>query len=169
VLGALVMRPARALGRRAEDLALAGLDAALASRLGTEVVDRVLASDLARHAVARLLEGPLVETVARDVVRYAVLERLTDELADDPELERIATRVLESKLMDDAVRLLLEGEQLWLVVNEVAQSSAVTEAIARQSASFTDQVAGQVRDRSSSADARLERAARRMLRRPPAR
>jgi hypothetical protein len=42
----------------------------------------------------------------------------------------------------------------------------VTEAITRQSVGFADQVAGQVRDRSRNADARLERAARRVLKRP---
>jgi hypothetical protein len=178
VIREIVMAPVRMVGRRAEDVALSALDAVLASRLGAEAVDRVLASDLARGAVARALEGPLVEALARDVVRYAVLERLAGEIAEDPELERIlaravespamermVVRVLESKLVDEAVRRLLDGEELWLVVDEIAQSPAVTEAIARQSVSFADQVAGQVRDRSRSADARLERAARRVLRR----
>ena len=176
----LVTRPARALGRRAEELTLVALDAALASRLGAEAVDRVLGSELATRTVSRALEGPLVEAVARDVVRYAVIERLADGLLEDPELERLLeralespatermlVRVLESRLVDEAVRRVLAGEELWLVVDEVAQSPAVTEAIARQSVSFADQVAGQVRVRSRSADERLERAARRVLRRPP--
>ena len=77
-------------------------------------------------------------------------------------------RVLESKLLDEAVQRLLEGEELWLVVNEIAQSPAVTEAITRQSIGFADQVAGGVRGGTRSADAWLERAARRALRRPPA-
>jgi hypothetical protein len=42
----------------------------------------------------------------------------------------------------------------------------VTDAIARQSVSFADQVAVGVRARSHDADAWLERAARRALRRP---
>jgi hypothetical protein len=184
----------RALGRRAEDAALATLDAVLVSRVGAEAVDRLLASDLAARAVAKALEGPLVEAVARDVLRYAVLERLADGVLDDPELERVLVaaldspaaerllvaaldspaaerllvRVLDSKLLDEAVRRLLEGEELWLVVNEVAQSPAVTEAITRQSIGFADQVAGGVRGGSRSADVWLERAARRALRRPPA-
>ncbi len=170
--------PARALGRRAEDAALASLDALLASRLGAEAVDRVLASELASRAVSRALEGPLVEAVSRDVVRYAVLERLADGLLEDPQLEqllgraldseateRLLVRVLESRLVDEAVQRVLDGEELWLVVDEIATSPAVTEAIGRQSLSFADQVAGQVRDRSRNADARLERAARRVLRR----
>jgi hypothetical protein len=106
-----------------------------------------------------------VDAVARDVVRYAVLERLAEALVDDPQLERVLGRVLESKLVDEAVRRVLAGEELWLVVDEVAQSPAVTEAITRQSVGFADQVAEQVRDRSRNADERLERAARRVLRR----
>jgi hypothetical protein len=166
----------RALGQRAEDAALATLDALLASRVGAEAVDRVLESDLAGRAVGKVLEGPLVEAVARDVVRYAVLERVLDDAElervlvaalDSPAAERLLARVLESKFLDEAVRRLLEGEELWLVVDEIAQSPAVTEAITRQSIGFADQVAGGVRGRSRNADAWLERAARRALRRPP--
>jgi hypothetical protein len=167
----------RALGRRAEDAALATLDALLASRVGAEAVDRVLASDLASRAVGKVLEGPLVEAVARDVVRYAVLERALDDAElervlvaalDSPAAERLLARVLDSRFLDEAVRRVLEGEELWLVVDEIAQSPAVTEAITRQSIGFADQVAGGVRGRSRNADAWLERTARRALRRPPA-
>jgi hypothetical protein len=171
----------RELGRRAEAAALGTLDALLASRVGTEAVDRVLSSDLATMAVGKALEGPLIEAVARDVVRYAVLERLADGVLDDPELERVLgaaldspaaerllVRVLESKLVDEAVRRALDGDELWLVVEEIARSPAVTEAITSQSIGFADQVAGNVRDRSRNADAWLERTARRAIRRPPA-
>jgi hypothetical protein len=181
VIRELVTWPARAVGRRAEDLTLAALDAALASRLGAEVVDRVLTSELAGRAVSRALEGPLVDTVARDVVRFAVIERLAGAVLEDPALERVVAsaldsaatervlvRVLESRLVDEAVQRVLAGEELWIVVDEIAQSPAVTEAITRQSVSFADQVGEQLRDRSRNADARLERAARRVLRRSSA-
>ena len=95
-------------------------------------------------------------------------ERLLASALDSPAAERLLVRVLESKLLDEAVHRLLEGEELWLVVNEIAQSPAVTEAITRQSIGFADQVAGGVRGSSRNADAWLERAARRALRRPPA-
>jgi hypothetical protein len=53
------------------------------------------------------------------------------------------------------------------MVEEIAQSPAVTEAIAQQSVGFADQVAGGVRVRSRNADAWLERTARRALRGSP--
>jgi len=62
----------------------------------------------------------------------------------------------------------LASEELWLVVEEIAQSPAVTAAITQQTAGFADQVAGEVGLRSRRADARLERVARRLLHRPPA-
>ena len=176
----LVTRPARALGRRAEDLTLAALDAALASRLGAEVVDRVLGSELASGGLARPRGPPgrgcrarrralrVIERLADGLLGDPEIERLLERALESPATERMLVRVLESRLVDEAVRRVLEGEELWLVVDEVAQSPAVTEAIARQSVSFADQVAGQVRVRSRSADERLERAARRVLRRPPA-
>jgi hypothetical protein len=60
---------------------------------------------------------------------------------------------------------LLESPELWLVVEEIARSPAVTEAITQQSLGFADQVASEVRRGSSGADAWLERAARRVRRR----
>ena len=51
------------------------------------------------------------------------------------------------------------------MVDEIARSPAVTEAITQQSLGFADQVAGGVRDRSRNADEVLERVARRALRR----
>jgi hypothetical protein len=63
---------------------------------------------------------------------------------------------------------LLESEDLWLLVEEIARSPAVTEAITQQSMGFADQVADGVRGRSRRADDWLERAARRALRRAPA-
>jgi hypothetical protein len=168
----------RAAGRRAEDAALGSLDALLASRFGSEAVDRILASELADRAIGKALEGRLVEIVARDMVRYAVLERVTDQLVADgaidrsveaalesPALERVVVQVLESRLLDEAVRRLIDGDELWILVDEIAQSPSVTDAIARQSVGFADQVAGGVRARSRRADAVLERAAKRALRR----
>ena len=54
---------------------------------------------------------------------------------------------------------------MWLLVDQIASSPAVTEAISQQSRGFADQVAGEVRLSSQRADAGLERVAQRLLRR----
>lgn len=135
-------------------------------------------SDTARDLLDRTLSGPLVEAIARDIARHAVIQRAAGELFADPDLERFAVatldsagterlvaEVIESRLLDAAVQRLLESDELWLLVDEIAHSPSVTDAIGQQSLGFADQIAGTVRERSVTADARLERTARRLLRR----
>jgi hypothetical protein len=142
----------------------------LAYTLAEQAIDRTLASGLARHAVSRALAGPLVDVVAADLVRYGVVERLVDRMLADGTIEHAVDRFLDGPELDRVtahltVRL-LASEDLWLMVDEVAQSPAVAEAIAQQGQGFADEVAGRMRARSRSADEWLERAARRALRRP---
>jgi hypothetical protein len=181
VIRSAAMRAVRAGGgaaaRAVDSVTLAVVETALASRTAEQVVDRVVASPLVERAVSRALAGPLVEAIGREVVRSAVIERLADTALDDkaldallasPAVERLVVRTIDSRVMDEAVAHLLESDELWLLVDEIARSPAVTDAIAQQSLGFADQVAGGVRTRSRDADAWLERAARRALRRRPA-
>jgi hypothetical protein len=162
-LGGVALRPvvqAATLAGRAERAAraaalerlsvatLAAVDAALASRVTEEALDRVLASALARRAVDAALEGPLVEAVARGLADHGVVER-----------------VLDDAVVEQAAALVLASDELWVVVEEIAHSPAVTEAITQQSLGFADEVAGGVRTRSRSADAWIEAKVRRALRR----
>ena len=183
----------RAAARRLGGAALSALDAALVSPVAEEAVDRALASGLARHAVGSVFDGPLVDVIAEDLVRYAVVERIADRLLADgivehtvgrvldgpefdrvvgavlesPAIERLVEQAIESRLADQAVARLLDSEELWLLVEEIAKSPAVTEAVTQQGFGFADQVAGGMRARSRNADAWLEGKARRALRRPP--
>jgi hypothetical protein len=92
---------------------------------------------------------------------------------ESADMERLITRILESRLIEETVTRLVdetaarlpESQALWALVDEVAQSPAVTDAITQQGLGLADEVAGEVRDRSRAADAWLERAARRVLRR----
>ena len=127
---------------------IATLDAVLNSRLAGDVVERLAASPLAARAVRGALQGPLVEALAGDLVRY-----------------RVADRLLSEDLVEQTTERVLESDDLWLIVDEIASSPAVTTAIASQSVSFADQVAGGVRARSRNADAWLEGRARRAFRR----
>jgi len=93
------------------------------------------------------------------------LDQIARRIERGPELERIAERLLAGPLLDKAIDRLLESEELWVLIDQVAQSPAVTDAIGQQGAGLADQVAGEVRARSERADARVERIARRLLRR----
>ena len=157
-MGRLALRPAAGavtLGQRAgARIALDALDAVLASALVEEATDRVLASPLTEHTVTRAVK----EVLATDALELAV---------QNPDAERLVASLFESHLLDEVVARLLRSDELWLVVDEVARSPAVTDAITQQGFSFADQVAGGVRDRSRSADALVERTTRRLLRRRP--
>jgi hypothetical protein len=83
------------------------------------------------------------------------------------------TRVIESRVveetvarvMDDVAVRIPQSQAMWALIDEIAQSPAVTEAITQQGFGFADQVADDLRERSRKADARLERAAWRVFRR----
>jgi folate-dependent tRNA-U54 methylase TrmFO/GidA len=112
---------------------------AAASKAALAALDATLASDTAALAVDRIVRSDLIE--------------------------RAVDRLFDTRVLDEVVARLLESKDLWILVDEIARSPAVTEAIGTQSLGFADQIAGVVRDRSRTADDRVERAARRVLRR----
>jgi len=95
------------------------------------------------------------------------LERVVESALDSAAMERLVVRVIESSLLEEAVEQLLQTDELWLMVDEIARSPAVAEAIQRQSLGFADEVAGGVRVRSRKIDDRLESGARRIFSRKP--
>ena len=141
-LGGAMLRPIR---RSAEDATLGALERLLESRVTGQAVEMV---------AARILNGP-------------ELERIVAAALESPAVERTIGRVIDSRLLDATVTRLLESEDLWILVDEVARSPAVLEAVTHTGAGFADQVAGRVRGRSQRADARLEQLARRLVRRSP--
>ena len=128
-------------------------DTVLAGNTLDTVSDRVLADGVVEQAAARVLDGPGSSSAS------------VSSALDSPAMERLVARVVESKLVDQAMARLLESDELWLFVDEIAHSPAVTDAIAQQSMGFADQVAGGVRTRSRSADTWLEAKVQRALRR----
>jgi len=140
---------------------LGAIDAVLDSRIAEAAADRLLASRLAEHVVATALRGALVETAVAAAGPNA--ERIADVAIDSPAAERLVARVIEGPLLDEAVARLLESEDLWILVDEIARSPAVTDAISHQGVGLADEVGSVVRRRSRRADARLEHAARRIL------
>jgi hypothetical protein len=156
---------------------IAVLDRALATQWAADAVDVVLRSALAERAVRTVLEGPLADAAVAVAIRAGLIERIAADLLesgaiarvlDSDEMDAFVAEVLDSRLVDTSVARVLASEELWIVVDEVARSPAVTEAIAHQGVGFADQVAGELGQRSRRADDRLERIARRLLRRRPA-
>jgi hypothetical protein len=117
----------------------------------------------------------------------ATFRPLTD--AAYPELERLVSAVLESERMQESIRRalasggarqviddffdsglfehfverLLASPALWHLVDEVADSPAVTAAITQQGLGFADQLGEELRERGRRADDRLERVAHRLV------
>jgi hypothetical protein len=130
-----------------------------------ELLSRVLDGPELERLVARTLESPGMERLVAGAVESPGMERLVSEAVDSPAAEGLAARIVQSRLLDETFMRLLESEQLWMLIEEIARSPAVTEAITQQSVGFADQVADEVRNRSSGADAWLERTAGRLRRR----
>ena len=139
--------------------------AAVGERAALRIVDGLLAAGIAEDIARRILEGPELERIVVVAVESPAVARVAERVLDSPQAERLVGRVIESRLLDEAVARLLESEDLWLLVDEVARSPSVTEAISHQGVGFAEQMAGVVRARSRTADARVERLARRVLRR----
>ena len=156
-LGELSMEVERqvraALIKRGEAVVFGALDAVVSRMLEEDVIDRVLeraeATGIAQHVADRILEDEIAEQIA-------------ERLLSGPELERMLEAAFRSSLPDQLISELLASEAVWILVDEIARSPSVTEAIAHQGTGFLDQVAGKARDRSRTADARLQRIARRL-------
>jgi hypothetical protein len=133
---------------------VAALERSLASRWAARGLDVVLASALAERAVLTAIEGPLPDVAVRAAIRAGIFGRVAGDLLESGAAEQMADRILAGPELDAA-----------LASPRVAE---LAERIAHQGAGFADQLAGELGQRSRRADARLERVARRLLRRSPA-
>src|SRR4051794_6531699 len=141
------------------------VDSPLVERVVPRLADRLLAAGIADDIAQRLLDGPELERIVVAAMQSPGAARLGDRLLDSPQAERLVARGIESRMIDEAVARLLESKDLWLLVDEIARSPSVTQAISHQGVGFAEEMAGVVRARSQRADARVERIARRLLRR----
>ena len=171
-------------------MTLAVIDLAVAraerAEIPLRVAERLLADGIAEQVAKRLLEGPELERIAKLTVESPALHAAVTDAVDSEAAERLLSRVLETegmqrlvvqvvesrvvedavaRLIDDAAARLPDSEAMWALIDVIARSPSVTDAIAQQGIGFADQVADEVRDRSRTVDERLERVARRLLRR----
>jgi hypothetical protein len=117
-------------------------------------LERALQSDTAKRLVDGLFDSGL-------------LDQVVARLFDTGLIDRVIDKVFDSGLMDRILDRLLASDGLWHLIDEVAASPAVTAAISQQGLGFADQVGDEVRARSRKADDWMERAARRLVHRPP--
>jgi hypothetical protein len=149
------------------------LDHAIIQGVPQRIADRLLEDGLAEQLAQRFLDGPELERMVALVLESERVDAALVSALESADMERLITRILESRLIEETVTRLVdetaarlpESQALWALVDEVAQSPAVTDAITQQGLGLADEVAGEVRDRSRAADAWLEWAARRVLRR----
>jgi hypothetical protein len=140
-------RAGRALAHSGERSLLRLLDAAMDAAVSERVLDRLL---------ARIEEAGVVQRTAQHLLENGVVDQLADRLLNGPELPRMLRAAFRSELPDEVVAQLLASEAVWVLVDEIASSPAVTEAITQQSVGFAQQVGAKTRDRSRDADARLQ-------------
>jgi uncharacterized membrane-anchored protein YjiN (DUF445 family) len=147
----------------------------LADGVAEEVADRLFAGPELERIVKLALESePLGEAIA-GALENPGADRMLDRALESPGMERMVTRILESRVLDESVGRIVDqaaerlsrSDGLWVLVDEIAASPAVTEAIAEQSASFADHMAANARIRARTADDRFERVTWRLLRRQP--
>ena len=130
------------------------LNAAVDSERIQASLERAFQSDSGKRLVDGLFESGL-------------LERGIDRMFETGLLERVIDRLFDSGAIDHLFERLLASDALWDLIDVIAASPAVTAAISQQGLGFADQVGEQVRGRSRRADDWVERAARRLMHRPP--
>jgi hypothetical protein len=153
-----VLRPLVDLGSRAAATTLRP-----PAQLVAAAVERSV--QLQRRGLERLLDRYPVETYVVEVLEERRVQSAFSTVADSDAAKQLVASFFESGLFDEVVTQLLASPALWRLVEELADSPAVTAAITQQGFGFADQVAQEVRTRSRTADDWLERAAQRLARR----
>ena len=122
---------------------------------------------LARRGV--ILEAEALERLLAVAAERRIVERATDAALADGTLERLVERVLESHVAAEVAAQVVESEPVRQVVTSIARSPEVQDAIQAQGMGLANELAGQIRERTSRVDNTLEGAARRLTRRSAAR
>jgi hypothetical protein len=148
----------RARGRIAtagEEALLATLDAVVDRLMRDQVIDRVL---------ERAEVAGVAQRVADRILEDGIAEQIAERAFSGPELERIIGAAFRSALPEEVIAQLLASEAVWILVDEIARSPSVTQAISHQGTGFLDEVAVKARDRSRRGDVALQRLAERLSR-----
>ncbi|CAB4344304.1 unannotated protein [freshwater metagenome] len=144
-------------------LGLIGRVASFGVRGAGDAIEAVIGSDAVEDSIDRLLGSPAIERLIQTALSGPLVDALSRELVRQRVVERITTTLIEAGVFEPIIDAFLERPELWVLVEEIAQSPSVSDAIRQQSFGFADQVGDEVRGRSRSADDILARAARRLV------
>lgn len=170
---ARVLRPIIGIGSRAAAVTLKPLsgvfDAATEAGVGLErgAVDRLFDSSELERFLDVALNSPAIGAALQRAVNGTAIRRVIDELFDSGLIDQVIDRLFATGTMDRLLLRLLDSDALWQLIDQIAASPSVTAAISQQGLGFADQVGDEVRERSRKADDWVERAARRLIHRPP--
>lgn len=144
---------------RLSDVARApfGVARAIERRSRRAVADAVIATADA------WLSSPELERIVTAIVEHEGTERLADRILDSPLARRVGRQAVDAGVVDALLDRLAQREVFWTLIDTVAGSPAVSEAIAVQSRSAVTDVVDGVRDGAAQADDWLERIALRVV------
>jgi hypothetical protein len=153
-------------------IAVVVLPVGVAGRVGSALLRRPMAElesfavRIAERAIENALSASLPEVLTRMLVEHRVIERVAAELAADGTLERLLDESLQSRFAHSAAARLGESEDVLLLVDAIARSEQVRQALQAQSTGLAEELADEARARTTRVDDALERGARALLRRP---
>jgi hypothetical protein len=147
------------------------------------LIDDVMRAPEVERAVDHLLAGPLPDAVVRSLLEHDVVERLAAELVEEVDVDLAVNAALEHEttqrlvaaiiaspgldhLLVQATDRVLRGPELERIVDHVAQSPQVREALTHQSTTLATELADGLRTRAETLDDVAERTVRGWLRRP---
>ena len=158
-----------AVGLGARVMASAALGATAAARAVAQPAGAVIRGGLATppgqavQAETQALLETLDAAGRRDITRA----RAEIDRAVDSAIDRFTTDAISSERTSRVLERTLESDDLWRIVDRIANSPEVLDAIASATVGLTGVVADEARRRTVTADEFAERIARRILRRAP--
>jgi hypothetical protein len=146
-------------------------------------LDAVLCAPEVERTVDRVIAGTLPDAIVRSLVEHKVVERLAAELAAEIEIDaavdaalehettqRLVTAIIASpgldRLLVQATDRALSGPELQRVIQHVAASPEVRQALTKQSTTMAEEMAEGLRVRAETLDDVAERTVRGWFRRP---
>jgi hypothetical protein len=168
------------MGRVAAEGAL--VRARLRSRL-EGIAEELLSAPELERAVDRVIAGPLPDAIVRALIEHQIVEHLAQELAASVDVETTVNTVLEhettqqliaaviaspglDQVLVQATDRALRGPELQRVIEHVAQSPEVREALQHQSTTLAQEMAEGLRSKAENLDDIAERTVHGWFRRP---